>query len=264
MSAKRRRRTPGAVQRVGRRLVGVGRWLIGHPQSLLFTVALTVVGWALWAYAQQADAFRVASVVTPPGVSFTLPEPLIGRPVWAVDIRTLAQALSRQQPTLKQIHVIRQLPNVIRIEAIPRMPVAEVRVDSSWYPVDEDGFILPGKVAESAAPSVRLVLSDRGGDRLNVGKGNTDERLRLALRVFARLRHAPPAITRSLTEINVSDPQQIRFVLHNDTEIRCGPEAELDTHLERLRIVMHVVTQQAGAAKYVDVRFPQPVIGPRS
>ena len=67
-----------------------------------------------------------------------------------------------------------------------------------------------------------------------------------------------------ITEVNVADAQRIRFLIDNETEVRCGSEGELETHLERLRSTLSAIARQQLAVSYIDVGFPEPVVQPRS
>jgi len=266
MSARRSRqhrgRLTGAVPRLGRGLAATGRWTIRHPQPALLVVVACVAVWALWGYAQQADAFRVEHVFLPPNSALRLRAPIIGENLWALDVRALADDLKQQAPWLKEIRVVRQMPNAVWIETVPRLAVAQVRLDR-WYPVDREGFILPEGRAEASGALVRLSGFDRA-DGLRVGKDNADERLALALRVRVLLRREAPVIARRVTDINVAEIRQLRFTLDDKTEVRCGSEAELEAHLARLRAALKVIAKQSLEARYIDVRFQEPVIGPRT
>ena len=237
---------------------------------MLLIVGACLAAWALWRYAQRADAFRIERVVFPADSALRLRAPIVGQNLWALDVRALADDLKQQQPRLKEVRVVRDMPNAVRIDAVPRVPIAQVRLDLSasaqagrWHPVDREGFILPDGRAEAADGLVRLSGFDYA-DGLRVGKGRAGERLALALRVLDVLRREAPAIARRVSEINVAEAQQLRFTLDGKTEVRCGSEAELDMHLARLRAALKVVARQSLDARYIDVRFQEPVIGPRT
>lgn len=291
--SRQRRRFVGLVPRVGQRVWAALRWFARHPQPMLLAAAVGLGAWALWSYGERSDAFRVTQVHLPPESSLKLKAPLIGEYLWTLDIRALADELSRQQPWLKEVRVVRQLPSTIRIEAIPRVPVAQVRLDlpasrqaGRWYPIDQSGFILPQASGEPAPNLVRLEGLERGGG-VRVGKDNAQEPVQLALRVLARLRRAPPSIARRLVAVNVSDPHEIRFLLDLSatplslfflattaqtgatpseaaTEVRCGSEAEFDAHLQRLQAALKAMAKESLAVRYIDVRFREPVVGPRA
>jgi len=268
---KRRRSFSGLVPRLGQGIVAIGRWTVRHPQPLILCAALLASLWGFWGYAQRADAFRITHVHLPPGSSLHLPTPLIGVNLWDLDLRALAGELKAQQPWLKDVRVVRQLPNALHIDAIPRLPIAQVKLDR-WHLVDGEGFIVPQGSAAPAESVVRLVGLERA--TLRVGTATADERLTPALRIVERLRRAPALLSYRLTEANVADPQQIRFRIdlparsgatptEGDIEVRCGREAELDAQLERLRVALRAVAKRALDIHYIDVRFPEPVVGPR-
>lgn len=263
---KRRRRIAGLVPRIGQWLLALGRRLAPSPKPFILLSLLAIALWALWGYAQRSDAFRIAQVSLPQNASFTLRESLLNANLWELDLHRLADELKQQQPWLREVRIVRQLPNTIRVDAIPRIPVAQVRIDR-WYPVDGEGFVLPHGSAEPAEHLIRMSGFERG-PALTAGKEHADARLQLALRLLEKWRRAPASLSRRLTEINVADPQRIRFIINfasqNEVEVRCGSEPELDAHLKRLQAALKAVMKHPLTVKYIDVRFPEPVIGPRT
>ena len=248
-----------------RRIAGLVPWLlhqcIAHSQPLLVFGLLMGLTAALISSAQRAEAFRITQVSFPPNTTLQLRQPLIGRNLWDVDIRALAQELHDQQPWLNTVRVVRELPNALRIDVIPRTPVAHVRVNGTWYAVDREGFLLPQARAAVNDDLMRFTGFERAQPPLAVGKINADERLALALRVRGRLQRASGLTANRITEINVEDPRNIRLLLDGATDVRCGSEEELPGQLERLRTVLQVLATHAMAARYIDVRFQEPVVG---
>jgi len=261
--AKRSTRIKGLLPRLVQGLRATLRWAVRHPQPAVILVMLCGVAGGLWSYVQRADAFRITQVQLPASSSLKLSDPLVGDNLWTLDIRAVAEHLSRQHPWLRQVRVIRQPPNTIRIETIPRLAVAQVHV-RQWHPVDADGFLLPQASASPLDRLPRLAGLDQGNGSLKVGAINTDERLKTALRVLKMLQRAPALMSRRVTELNVADVQQLRFVIDGEIEIRCGSEAEVPRQLERLLAVLKRVAKQSVAVRYIDVRFREPVIGPRT
>lgn len=258
-SARARRRTRriiGVLPRIGGWLAAGGRWLLRHPQPLILAVVLSFGVSGLQTYAQRANTFRISRVLLPADSALRLRSPLIGENLWAVDLQAVARDLEQQQPWLKEVRVIRQMPDTVRIDPIARVPVAQLKLDR-WYDVDQEGFVLP---EPKSGPEERAVQVT-GVSGLRPGRPNTDERLQLALRVLAEVKHSRPAIARRVTEINVAYPQEIRFMLDGETEIRCGSETELAAHLERLQGALKALAKQSLAVRYIDLRFQEPVIG---
>jgi cell division septal protein FtsQ len=98
---------------------------------------------------------------------------------------------------------------------------------------------------------------------LVAGQENEAEPLRLALRVVRLLRQAPPLAARRIIQVDASDPRQITFTMQDGAQVRCGSEAELASHLERLEAALKAIDRQSLDVGYIDVRFQEPVIGPR-
>lgn len=250
-----RARGAGLIPGIWTALAASVRWFWRHPQPVILAFVVAASGSALWQFALRSDAFAIAAVQTPAHVDLAVPGSLIGRNVWAVDLDALAADFSRQQPTLKRVRVTRELPNVLRIHAIRRVPLARVLL-GTWYGIDAEGVLVP--LEDDGERLVRFSGFERA---LKTGQPNTDERLVVALRVLPRLRRHPALGARTLTELNVSDPAQIRFIMDGLTEIRCGGEDDLDGQLERLRATMRVLAAQQVGASYIDLRFPEPVVG---
>ena len=261
MAKRRRQSFSGLVPQLGRGLVAIFRWLSRHPQPAMVIALMAGTLWALWGYAQRADAFRITEVHLPAESSLKLPEPLVGKNLWELDIRALAEALHRQQPWLKTVRVVRQLPSAIRIQTIPRIPLAQIRL-SQWYPVDREGFVLPEAAPEPSPNLIRIVGFEQAKSALKVGAVNTDEHLTAALRVVQALRRTAGPLSRRLTAVDVGNLQQLRFMLDGETEVRCGSETELGAQLERLRAALKIIAKQPMAVRYIDVRFQEPVVAP--
>lgn len=269
----RSRRVAGLVPSLARAAGHAMRWSARHVKPLVLVAVVVGLGWSLGSYLREADAFRVTRIQQPASTTFKLRDSLLGTNIWLLDVTSVAQELKAQQPWLRDVRVVRQLPGTIRIDVIQRMPIAQVKLDlpaargaaqaSRWYPVDRDGFVLPEGGAVADDTLVRLEGIERAA-AVRAGKDTDDERLELALRVLQRLRKAPALIARRVTAVNVSDAKQLRFVLQGEIEVRCGSEAELDAHLERLRTTLKALARQAVDVAYIDLRFQEPVVGTRA
>lgn len=262
MRARRRRRIVGLLPRLVRGLWLGGRWLTRHPQLLVVPVSLVLAGWTVWRAVNHLEAFRITRIQAVAS-SLKLPDSLIGANIWQVDIHTLAEQLHRQQPWLKEVRVIRDLPDGLRVETVERIPIAQVHL-AQWHPVDLDGYILPQGQPRPAGGLVRFVGIDSPQEPLRAGQANASERLQLALRVVGLTRRSRVLAARPLTVVDVSDPRQISFIVDDTTEVRCGSEQELTDQLSRLGAALERIRRQQLDVRYIDVRFPEPVISPRT
>ena len=240
------------------------RWCAGHPQPVIACGVAVACLWAFWGYATRSEAFRITDVQWPANSVLNVPAPsLIGRNLWTVDLDALAAQLHAQQPFLKRLRVIRVLPNTLQVQVQERIPVAQVHL-GGWHAVDREGFILP---QASPVPFDRLVTLagvEHPSAPLKVGRENTGERLLRALRLVERLSGSRVLVGHRLTRVDVADPQQLSFALDEGLDIRCGSEEALSAHLQRLRAVLQRVAKHPLEIRYIDVRFRDPVIGPRT
>ena len=213
--------------------------------------------------ALHSDAFRIVDVQVTSARALKLPGSLIGQNLWSVDLPALSRSLAAQQPQLKAVIVRRRLPDGLTVQAVERVPVAQVRL-LQWYLVDGEGYLLTEPSLKPHEQVVILKGVDSPKAPLKVGRDNGSEAMRQALRFLVSLRLSPVLIGHRLVAIDVSDPKQLVFAIDDDIEIRCGSEAELAAQLGRLRDVFRRVASRDMIISYIDIRFQDPVIGPRT
>ncbi len=264
--AKRRVRTAsrsGAIPRLARALWRSIQWLWRHPQPVFALLLVIGGGAALWRVVTTSDAFQVTDIRVPEDSGLKVSKDLVGQNLWHVDVRRLADELSAQRPAFKRIRVIRRPPHTLEIEVLERAPIAQLQL-GKWYAVDLDGFILPDGRAKpfEALPILKGLHEAKG--TLKAGRDNRAPRLQEALRIVALLRESEALCGRHISVIDVSDGRQVRFVLGESLEVRCGEPTELSVQLARLRPILQIVAQRQLAASYIDVRFQDPVIGAKS
>ena len=263
MTRRSRRRVTGVIPRLFKALGSALGWAFRHPQPLIVAIVLAGLFVAVWRQVQRLDAFRVERIEMPEDSLLKMPDSVMGANLWELDLQTLATTLKRQQPWLKGVRVIRVLPSTLRVDVIERFPAAQVQLDQ-WYPVDAEGYILPQGSRKPIEEVSRLIGTETRQAPLRVGRVNTGPNLQLALRVLATLRRSPVLVARKVGVVDVSDPQQISFVIGEDTEIRCGSETELDEQMIRLKTALEQVSRQQISVRYIDVRFQEPVVSPRT
>lgn len=238
------------------------RWALANSQVV---VALLVVGGCLAAVAAiavRSRVFRVARIEVPPGIEVELPASLIGRSIWAVDLKTLAADLKTQHRHLKRVRVIRRLPQTLQVDVLERIPVAQVKL-AQWHLVDGEGFVLQAGRPKPWDQFVILKGVDALGSPLKVGREHASEPMYRALRLVARLKGSLLLIGHRLTAVDVSNPRQLKLVI-DDIEVRCGGEEQLAVQLDRLHAALKTVASHPMAIRYIDVRFQDPVIGPNT
>lgn len=262
MASRRRQRIPGVVPVVARGIWHAIRWTFQHARPFVAVAAVLAVVGMCGGLAIRSEAFLIEDVQMTAETPLIVPPTLIGRNLWDVDLRGLSDTLKRQQPHLKQVRVTRRLPNALSIHAVQRVPVAQIKL-VPWHLVDADGYVLPEARQKPFDQVVLLKGVEHAKAPLKVGRENQTEAMQRALRVLSRLRTAPALAAHRLVSIDVSDPAQLLFAIDDEIEIRCGSEAELAIQLGRLRSVLDRVAREDIIIRYIDLRFPDPVVGPR-
>ena len=239
------------------------RWGAQRGAPLWVVVLLVGVGAAVvQRYLEQSNAFTVQRIHEPATPGWQQPLTLLGMPLPHINVSAVAAELRRANPQMKFIRVTRQWPADLIIEAIPRRPIAQVRL-REFFPVDDEGFVF---TASTPAPAPSLPIIDGVepmGQRLQPGAVATTPRVQLALRLLEALHAAPSLRQETVALVNVADAHQLTVRLQRGIEVRVGEADEVAKTLERLGPVLAKLNEQRLVPQYIDLRFADPVIGPR-
>lgn len=82
---------------------------------------------------------RIDGMATPETVAEI--EKLRGQNILWLSITRPEKAITRQQPSLKEIQILRGIPDTLRVKLIERTPAAIWQVGEVWYTVDPSGFV---------------------------------------------------------------------------------------------------------------------------
>ena len=255
-------RQQGLIPQAGTLLWRAGRWLVTRPALWALLLVGLGGGGVGWRVLTQTEAFRLERIETPPDIDFAIPNGLIGRNMWAVDLRQLADQLKAQRPHLKRVRVIRRLPDTLVIEVLARVPVAQVQLSAgTWHAVDREGVVLPSL---GRAPASHLaVLKGLKPERIKAGRAPAEEGLRKAARVVESLQRTPALIGHRLTSLDLGEAEEMTVVLDETFEVRFGREDQLPKQLARLRPALSLLHDRSIDVRYIDVRFEEPVVGQR-
>ena len=243
-------------------LQGLGR---GLRRAMPLWVALTLIGAGTvlsQRYIEASSAFTVQRIHEPGLPGWRRPVTLEGLPLLHVNVGAVVSALREANPQMKFIRVTRRWPSDVIVEAIPRRPVAQLRL-REFFPLDDEGFVF---ASGSAAPAPGLPIIEGAepmGQRITAGAVATAPRVQEALRLLAQLRAAPSLRNDMIALLSVADPAQITFRLQRGIEIRAGAADDLPKTLERLASVLAKLKADQLTPQYIDLRFTDPVIGPR-
>jgi len=189
---------------------------------------------------------------------------IIGANIFLVDLKGLKDKVELEHPEFKDIVIRRALPNRLIVQARKRIPLAQIRSDR-LYLLDEEGVFLPD-IRKFAQENIPLVL----GINITAGKSprvelnitqqqNVDKALGLVLDMHANKRLAKYRFK----TIDMTDSRNISFFLDvANVEIKIG-DVEFEKRLDMLATVLEQLNQDINRVKYIDLRFEDPIVGPR-
>jgi len=248
---------------VGPQALRALRWLARRGAPLWTIALLTWLGWLVAIHhLEQSPAFLVRQIEEPTTPDWHRVSAIAAQPLLQVNIASLAVQLQATNPHMRSIRVTRQWPDRLVIDAVPRQPIAQVRL-RQFFLLDADGFIFP---TGTTGPQPELPIVDgveQIGHHLTPGHVNTSARLQLAVRLLTQLQREIAHHGEHIALVNVADDRHITFRLRQGIEVRLGDAAHLSQALRQLAPVLAKLKEDNLVPQYIDLRFADPVIGPR-
>jgi cell division protein FtsQ len=137
----------------------------------------------------------------------------MGRNVFFVPLRERRAGLE-QLPWVEQATVMRLLPDQLRVAVVERTPMAFVRTGNEIGLVDHDGVLLPMSATMLAAKhySFPVVSGITAGDPLSTRAA----RMKVYQRFISDLDSSGEEFSSQLSEIDLSDPEDVRALVPSD------------------------------------------------
>ncbi|MDO8603465.1 MAG: cell division protein FtsQ/DivIB [Candidatus Omnitrophota bacterium] len=188
---------------------------------------------------------------------------VVGTNVFLVDLKDLKEKIVRSHPELRDIVVRRVLPNRLIVQARQRIPVAQVYGDKPYF-IDKDGvFLAYTKDAENEE-----IIPMITGIRVSPFRGGftQKEKIDSALFLIEAASENSKLSKYKIKKIDMADSRNISFFFNaadaEKVEIKIG-EGEFTKRLETLSTVLEQVGRDIDRVKYIDLRFEDPIVGPR-
>ncbi|MCX5677707.1 MAG: cell division protein FtsQ/DivIB [Candidatus Omnitrophica bacterium] len=178
--------------------------------------------------------------------------------VFNINLKYIAQSIQSSYGDVRDVVASISLPDKLVISLKLRRPVALIK-SGKFYPVDEDGVILPGGSRVEALNDLPVI---NGLDIRTINSGLTGKNLNLTLELLGEIRRARSLSSFGVSSISVYDPRNMSFCLKNGVEIRIGQE----NFRERLNLLSKALRDPRLALdniRYIDVRFKDIVVGPK-
>ena len=189
---------------------------------------------------------------------------IVGANIFFLDLNDLKEKIELFHPEFKDIVLRRLLPNKLIVQGELRKAIAQIRSDR-YYLVDDEGMILPNV---KNFPDTELPIIS--GIGINLAKASSitfsefqKDKLYKAISLISDAASNKGLLEYKIKLIDITDPGNISFFLTSaDIEIKIG-NTDFQNRLEVLSTVLEQMASNINSFKYIDLRFEDPIIGPR-
>lgn len=189
---------------------------------------------------------------------------IVGVNIFFIDLKAFKEEIELAHPEFKDVIVRRLLPNKLIVRARMRKAVAQIRSDR-YYPVDAKGVLLPDvkNFPDSELPLI-IGISANPAKIQRANFGNFDgEKIAKALDIIKEMREREELSKYKLKSVDATDPGNFSFFLErSNVEIKIG-NSDFKNRLSTLATVLEQLGSDIDKFKYIDLRFEDPIIGPR-
>ncbi|MBU4457858.1 MAG: cell division protein FtsQ/DivIB [Candidatus Omnitrophica bacterium] len=191
-------------------------------------------------------------------------ESIVDSNIFFVDIDLLKERIELAHPEFKDVVLRRLLPNRLIVETELRKAVAQVRSDR-YYLIDGEAVILPDP-QNFSYPDLPIIIGI-GVSLAKVSPANLNkfesERLDSALDLIDKIALNQDFSGYSLKTVDIADQGNITFYFEGlNVEMKIG-RSDFSNRLSLLATVLGQLGSDVDDFRYIDLRFEDPIIGPR-
>ncbi len=250
----------------GRRLVAALK-MIGKLGAFMLMVLFML---SVFVYAYTSDKFNLRTITFHGCKELNTKhlESIVRRNfpanVLRINLRQLKNRLEKE-PWVKRVEIRRVLPSGLIIYVQERTPAAIIEFRSELMLADQDGIMLgryDPQYGKLDVPVFRGVLGE-DAENYRLYQEENSARIRQGLQMLAEIESGSPQETRKISEVDISDPENLKVLLVDDTaEVYLGEK----DYLKRFRALMdHMQQYQELKDQYteiesIDLRFPGNII----
>lgn len=179
--------------------------------------------------------------------------------IFKQNTRLAAQKVSLE-PLIETVTVKRKLPNTVLVEVTERQAAMIVTWDGSFLHLDNKGYLLKQThYLEGSTLPIISGVDDISGDLL-LGRKITSDKVDAVLAIINKMNDQAKELVK---EIQMTNPQKIKFFTQNALEVRIGDEKDFDA---KFNVFAYIYQDQKNAGKietiqYIDVSLKEkPVI----
>ena len=211
---------------------------------------------------KTAEFFKVQSIVIDPSLQFISKDDLrglFGKNIFSVELSSVQGQLSRRYPQASHLKLVKRFPNQILIVAKKRLPFAQTKVKGNTVTMDDEGVILSidGNKAESLPGIIGISPEPT---RVIAGLPLDSPHLHTALKVIKLFGEDTSLSNYSIEEVDISNMSKILFMLSNSVQVIIDRE-NMVHNIKVLGVILSQKEFEVKEAKYIDLRFKEPIIG---
>lgn len=184
----------------------------------------------------------------------------VGKNIFRVNLSYVERHMMNNYCELRSLKIKRSFPNAITVAVLLRKPVAQL-AHERYYPIDEECVVLSG-VKDSIDKRLPVISGINVNLPKCIGKRIDSQSLRQALILFKFIKESGILKSHSLGEISAGSLKGISFVLDGNMEVRIGYEDYM-ARLKNLKEILSDPKIWPSDIGYIDLRFGEPVIGPK-
>lgn len=191
-------------------------------------------------------------------------EKIAGTNIFFMDLNKLKERMELAHPEYKDIVVRRLLPNKVIMEANLRKAIAQIRSDR-YYPVDAEGVLLPDvkNFPDATLPIITGIRANLAKIQSSSFSDFEKDKIDKVLGLIGEMHDIDELKAYRLKVLDITDPGNLTFSFEGtNVEIKIG-NSDFRNRLMILTRVLDQVGSDIGKFKYIDLRFEDPIIGPR-
>lgn len=207
------------------------------------------------------ELFTVHDVFVEKSIEFIDRKQLLalkGKNIFTIDLMKIHHRIRSQYPQIAQLHIVKELPDHIKILAKKRDAVFAFVLKGKYLLVDKDAVAMYYVDKPGDLP---MVYGPVGvGFKIMLGTGISAEYVFDALKIINAFKAHPQIARFKLIDIDLSNVSRYSIACAGGFKILLDKE-NYATKLDMLEALLSQRKIDFNTAKYVDLRFNEPVLG---
>ncbi len=191
-------------------------------------------------------------------------EEILGSSIFFMDLEKLRENIEDAHPEFKDVVIRRLLPNRLIVNAILRKAIAQIRSDR-YYLVDEEGVLLPDvrNFPDPGLPIISGVMANLAKVKTSKFSEFEKDNIGKALGLIKEMNSIGALAGYRVKLVDIADPGNFSFYFEGaGVEIKIG-NSDFSNRLKALITVLDQIGDDMDEFRYIDLRFEDPIIGPR-